>query len=282
MAQQLDHVVIAVRDLEQAIADYCELGFTVVHGGEHPGGDTLNALVAFEDGSYLELIAFRRPSPQHRWWSIAQRGEGLIDYALLPTALASDVAAARERGLQLDGPFDRGRARPDGMMAAPQSAQPPAHDLPFLYGDVTPRELRLPVGDARRHANGITGVAELVVAVNDVAASAKRYRALLGTVPPSWDAADATPPACVTVLLGETTLALREPLGTSDPLDSVLRQRLATHGEGPFELTLRAPNGTRSLSFDRSLAHGARLRRVPSERWSRPRFQSDAGVWYGS
>ncbi len=43
----LDHVVIAVSDLERAIADYCALGFTVEPGGSHPGRTSHNALVAF-------------------------------------------------------------------------------------------------------------------------------------------------------------------------------------------------------------------------------------------
>ena len=283
MVQQLDHIVILVRDLDQAIADYHELGFTVVPGGEHPGGDTHNALVAFEDGSYLELIAFRQAAPQHRWWSLAQHGEGLIDYALLPTAIEFDIAEARRRGLQLDGPFQGGRARPDGVTLAWQIAQAPSHDLPFLCGDVTPRELRVPAGDARQHANGVTGVAELGVAVNDVAASARRYHALRGTAPAGRTAATyETPHACATFMFGETTIALQAPLGTSDPYDCALQQQLATRGEGPFEVIFRAPTGTRPLTFDRSLAHGARLRRVPSERWSRPVFQSDAGLWAGS
>ena len=54
---RLDHVVIAVRDLAGASADFRSLGFTVVRGGTHPGGWTHNALIAFSDGSYLELLA---------------------------------------------------------------------------------------------------------------------------------------------------------------------------------------------------------------------------------
>lgn len=48
----IDHVVIAVADLEGAIASYAQAGFTVVRGGRHNIG-THNALIAFADGSYL-------------------------------------------------------------------------------------------------------------------------------------------------------------------------------------------------------------------------------------
>ena len=66
MSLQLDHLVILVRDLESAIADYTALGFTVQRGGTHADGATHNALVGFADGSYLELIAFLKPAPAHR------------------------------------------------------------------------------------------------------------------------------------------------------------------------------------------------------------------------
>jgi len=64
----LDHVVIAVSELEAAMADYRALGFTVVAGGSHPGRTSHNALVVFADGSYLELIAWESPNPAERWF----------------------------------------------------------------------------------------------------------------------------------------------------------------------------------------------------------------------
>ena len=69
MLKGIDHVVILVKNLDQAVADYTQLGFNVVPGGEHTDGATHNALVAFADGSYLELIAFKREAPEHRWWT---------------------------------------------------------------------------------------------------------------------------------------------------------------------------------------------------------------------
>ena len=58
MTLALDHLVIAVSDLPRAIADYTALGFTVLEGGRHPGRPTHNALVVFEDGSYLEPVSY--------------------------------------------------------------------------------------------------------------------------------------------------------------------------------------------------------------------------------
>ena len=96
MTLSLDHVVIRVRDLEQTIADYNELGFTVQRGGTHADGATHNALIGFADGSYFELIAFLRDAPEHRWWDADYRvGDGLVDFALLPEARRGGCFAAR-------------------------------------------------------------------------------------------------------------------------------------------------------------------------------------------
>src|SRR5947209_3775333 len=101
----IDHIVILVGDLAVATADYTTLGFTVVQGGEHTDGATHNALVAFADGSYLELIAFKRPAPAHRWWRHVAEGEGLVDFALPPDAIAADLATVQHRGLAYQGPL---------------------------------------------------------------------------------------------------------------------------------------------------------------------------------
>ena len=99
MALTLEHIVIAVHDLDKTRDDYAALGFTVVRGGEHPGRPTHNALAVFEDGAYFELIAWRSPAPQDRWWQLLdQHGEGIIDFALLPPSTAEVIAAAKARG----------------------------------------------------------------------------------------------------------------------------------------------------------------------------------------
>ena len=54
----LEHVVIAVRDLAVATASYEHLGFTVTPGGSHPSGGTTGNGVFFSNGTYLELLTF--------------------------------------------------------------------------------------------------------------------------------------------------------------------------------------------------------------------------------
>ena len=78
---RLDHIVIAVADLDSAIADYRKLGFTVFPGGTHHGGASQNALVVFADGSYFELIAYLKPSPDVRWFPVGDLPTNMLDRA---------------------------------------------------------------------------------------------------------------------------------------------------------------------------------------------------------
>ncbi|MBS0341589.1 MAG: VOC family protein [Proteobacteria bacterium] len=236
-AMALDHVVIAVASLEQAVADYRRAGFTVIAGGRHPGRNTANALVVFEDGSYLELIAYSAPSPEERWWRVLDAaGEGLVDFALLPQDIDAAVADARRRGLAELTAVPGARNRPDGVRIAWSSARQQRHDLPFLCADITPRALRVPEGDARRHANGARGIAAVQVAVQDVAASLARYRMLLG--------GDAVVDGRVRLVGFE--VELREEQGRA-------------RGEGPSVITLSVDARHQGLHIDPALTHGASI-----------------------
>ena len=253
MIGAIDHIVILVDDLAAAAADYTALGFTVTPGGEHTGGATHNALVVFADDAYLELIAFKRPAPEHHWYRHHALGEGLIDFALLPTAIEADLAAARERGLAIEGPVPGGRLRPDGQQVEWQTGRAMTPDLPFLCGDVTARVLRVPDGAARAHANGVSGIAGLTVAVADLGASVARYRALLGTAEREGAQPDLAERSAV-FALSDTAITLATP---ADGGDTPLSARLAARGEGPFALALRGAD--QSTAFDLRLAHGARM-----------------------
>lgn len=246
MSLSLDHVVIAVRDLERTVADYQALGFTVVPGGEHTHGTSHNALIVFADGAYIELIAFRRPNPEFRWWRVlSEAGDGLVDFALLPGDIAADVAAARARGLELEGPTDGGRLRPDGQRLEWRTARAATSDLPFFCGDVTPRRLRVPEGDVRRHANGALGVAAIEIAVENTEVSAWRYGALLGTA--------VVPGAPIGLGNGQSvTLLGPDRAGVA----------LAARGEGPVSLTLRVAPGSATGDLDPVRTQGVQILRA--------------------
>lgn len=288
MSLKLDHIVIAVHDLERTIADYGALGFHVVRGGDHPGRATHNALVVFGDGSYFELIAWREPSPTERWWQLLQRhGEGIVDFALLPASTAATVADARARGLLLEGPLDGGRVRPDGERLRWQTARSPSADLPFLCGDLTPRALRVPEGKVRVHANGALGVASLAIAVRDLDATLARYRALLGTQGDDDGthigepvALPGSPVRVAVIVLGGSVLVLlspRENATNAGEGSGTLAQRIAARGEGPYALVLHTgkPQSTGTLDLARTHAALIELDLPPVGRETKPGHHTD-------
>jgi hypothetical protein len=174
----LDHVVLVVLDLDAAVADHRTRGFTVTPGGEHAGGLTHNALVGFQDGSYLELIAFHDLAAargKHSWTPVAERGGGWADFALGSSDVRADAAGLGD--LVARPPEDGGRTRPDGVTLKWRAARL-VTPLPFLIEDVTARDLRVPSGDAARHANGITRVASIVLGATDPDLVASRYAKL--------------------------------------------------------------------------------------------------------
>src|SRR5919201_5200798 len=100
MVTGIDHLVIAVPDLDRA-ADDPEggVGLAVAGGGRHEGRGTANRIAFLADGSYLELIAVEDPVADHSTplgsavvEALDQRGPGLVTYALTDDQLETTVA----------------------------------------------------------------------------------------------------------------------------------------------------------------------------------------------
>lgn len=249
----IDHLVIAVPDLATAIGNYEALGFTVVPGGRHPVG-THNALISFQDDSYIELIAFYQPSPEHKWWAPLQKGGGFVDFCLRTDDLLGDTAAFRKAGVDIDDPSPLSRARPDGyqlrwVLSIPRGAH--RGIAPFLIQDETPREERVP--RQMTHRNGVTGIGTVTVAVDDVAKVRPWYAAVLGQPGKEvrreeFDAAGAR------FVVGPHVFDFLAPQSAGSPL----RDWLWTRGASPYAATLKTASGA-DAPPDQAKTLGARL-----------------------
>ena len=256
--QGIDHIVIAVRDLAAASDDYAQLGFTVTPGGEHTGGATHNALISFADGAYFELIAFKEPDhPQdHKWWATFAKGEGTVDFALLSESVDFEGDRLKQAGIELDGPHDGGRLRPDGQHIAWRNLGLTAAGvpLPFMIEDVTNRELRVPTGAAVEHELGVTGIAGLVLLVADLDRATAPYEALLDTSGESSAANVEGVRRAWRFAFGSQWIDLAE----ADPSASDLTRHIQERGAGPYEIVLAgAGSNAEFLPLDRT--HGARI-----------------------
>lgn len=268
MLGNIDHIVIVARDLARASADFQDAGFTVTPGGEHVGGATHNALISFADGTYFELIAFKEPDrPQaHKWWSRLALGEGLTDYALGSTDLAADAEAIRERGLELVGPVDGGRQRPDGarlqwrtiLLGRGASSSDEEAALPFIIEDVTPRDRRVPGGAATAHRLPATGVAGLTLVVSDLVKTGERLEAVLNAKGTPASTRPAIEGRALRFPVGRQWLELLRPASPSTPAGDYLRR----FGDGPYEVVLSAgePGEPGTGSLIEGALHGARIR----------------------
>mmetsp|Transcript_4220 Transcript_4220/g.12907 ORF Transcript_4220/g.12907 Transcript_4220/m.12907 type:complete len:258 (-) Transcript_4220:129-902(-) len=252
----VDHVVVAVRDLEAAGAAYRELGFTVVQGGRHPPRfGSWNQLIALEDGAYIELLGFYAASPEHPWWAaLHEKGGGVVDFCVESTTVERDLDRLKASGVDASELFRLSRRRPDGVELSWRcNAVRGAWQgvAPFLIQDVTPRDSRVP--DSRRHANGATGLDALFVAVADLEA----VRAAFDLIPEpvrndEWRASG------LSYALGTHRLVYLAP----DDDRSPLRAWLDADKPKPFALSLKTAGEPRAFPpDDRTL--GVRLLLVP-------------------
>jgi len=254
MLAAIDHLVIVVSDLEAAIEDYRRLGFTVVPGGRHPGVGTYNALIAFADSSYIELIGFYEPRDDHRWWAPLQRGGGLVDFCLQTDDLVGDFQAFRRAGVDIGDPEPRNRTRPDGVevrWAFALARGPHRGVAPFIIADVTGRDVRVPA--ERSHANGVTGIGTVTVAVSDIAPMRDWYAKALGRPGEDIRRPDVGGVG-VRFTIGPHTFDFVAPVDARGPLADWLAQR----GPSPYAVTLKAGAGT-PRALDPSGMHGARI-----------------------
>ncbi|KAL3422740.1 glyoxalase bleomycin resistance protein dioxygenase superfamily [Phlyctema vagabunda] len=191
----LDHIVILLPHAQVIHPPlWLTKHFAISPGGRHAGGQTENKLIIFQDGSYIELIAFVDDSAQkragHRW---GKKEYGIIDYALITSSSAENNHAGIQKRLAdarsaftYEPPEAGGRKREDGEVLQWKVTVPEDSvqrgELPFFCHDVTPRDLRVPVSqESTTHPSGAYGVKQLAVLVDDkkVEDLVKAYGAVL-------------------------------------------------------------------------------------------------------
>lgn len=227
----IDHLVIAVRDLEKAREAYAKLGFTITPRGRHTELKSINHTFMFGADDYVELLAVEEPHPVTAYYSdFLKAREGIAAVALK----TDDARAARkqlvEAGFKASEAVDFGRpvALPEGTRDARFSitqidpSQTPGGRV-FLCQHHTRDVVWRP--EYVEHENSAAGLAALVVAADDVDGVAGAYAKLFGT------SVEQRGPARV-VPTGDTPIVVAEPAAlhwawTSDPVLTAPRPFLA-------------------------------------------------------
>lgn len=196
MAGGIDHLVLCVRDLEEARACYHRFGFTLTPPARHPFG-TGNSLVQLAEQSFLELLAVADPNaiPAMRpgFFSFGAynrdflaRQEGCSMLVFESTDAEADADTYRAAGLGDFAPFyfERPAKLPDGGTAKVAFTLAFAVDpkLPeavfFACRQHAPELFWRP--DYQRHANGALGIEEVAMVAADPASLSALFEALTG------------------------------------------------------------------------------------------------------
>jgi catechol 2,3-dioxygenase-like lactoylglutathione lyase family enzyme len=187
--REIDHVVVAVRDLDRAGAIYQELGFTLTPRAMHDDRmGTSNRLAQFAGQNFIELLVVDRPerlvrhnfatSPpvfsfgDHNRLAVRER-EGLSMLVFKGDNARSDINSFAATGLLTFAPFDFERAArmPDGTQATV------AFSLAFVQSPEMPKvgffvcENRAPSyfwkPHYQSHGNGATGIVAVYLSSPD-------------------------------------------------------------------------------------------------------------------
>ncbi|WP_439572087.1 VOC family protein [Phreatobacter sp.] len=184
----LDHLVIAVGDLEQAAAGWTALGFTLSPQGFHPPelGTANHTIMLGRD--YIELLGVARATDYNaRTLAFIGEGEGVEHFALASDDADAVASFMRGQGHAPVGPGIFGRAvrRPDGLEGEARFGivrWPPGVTTAgiglFVCQHLTPDWVWLP--DLTRHRNHAVGIATVYVAAADPAREAAAFSAATG------------------------------------------------------------------------------------------------------
>jgi Glyoxalase-like domain len=184
----IDHVIVAVRELENARTAWSRLGFTLSPRGRHIGQGTANYCVMFPS-DYLELLGIVDAADSvERLDAFLARREGPMAAAFAPAGTAEEARAAllrrqlhpsEPRPLARQIELPQGTVLPSFSLISLPPDETPGLDS-FLCSHLTPALMRRPEWLA--HPNGAIGLRAVHVLVESTAPLLPAYDRLFGIV----------------------------------------------------------------------------------------------------
>jgi len=256
----IDHVTLGASRLEALAGAFAANGLATEYGGPHENGVTHMSLVAFDDGSYVELIAVMRPGqPAPRWHAHIVLEGGPCAWAVRPVSVAGEAERLKARGVTVGEVTPRGRKRPDGQAVEWNLADVgdlgPGAMHPFIIEDCTSRELRVPTSESVAGSE-LTGVGKVVLGVEDVGAASEEFQEAYDLASPERASAEGGQ-LNVAVFPGEPLILVSPATG-----EGWLVDRLAKFGPTPCAFLL----GSRDLAASRERSCLGEVERFGGER----------------
>jgi len=189
---KVDHGSVCGSELEPMQQAFAEVGLKTDYGGLHANGVTQMALLGFEDGSYLELIAPQKPGviEGSDWAKFMAANAGACAWAVTVGDIGSEVARRRRSGIEAEGPFAGSRRRPDGTVLQWTTVRvgggTPGATLPFMIQDKTPRSLRMQPS-ASVKGSGLAGIQTCALPISDLDAATALFRRTYGWSAPALE-----------------------------------------------------------------------------------------------
>ncbi len=184
----IDHVIVAVRDLEHARDAWTRLGFTLSPRGRHIGRGTANYCIMF-GSNYLELMGIVDAADGVEHLArFLERREGAMAAAFAPAGTAEEARAALlRRGLHPSEPRPLARRTElaaETLMPRFSLVSLPPQETPglesFLCSHLTPELMRRP--EWLVHPNGAQRLNAIHVLVDSTTPLLGAYDRLLGIV----------------------------------------------------------------------------------------------------
>ena len=168
---RLDHVPIAVRDLDLAAASYTALGFTATPGRLH-SNTIRNVFLKLRDGTHLELITATEARDSLSQWylEVLEHREGGTFLSLATDSMAAVVSHLAGRGVDFS---DTGPGAKAFRIVALMEPEPLRRVFFIQYVD-RPAD----PDTTLVHANTAVGLAAVWLVVRDIASTTRRLEAL--------------------------------------------------------------------------------------------------------
>ncbi|MHA7964496.1 VOC family protein [Paenibacillus sp. CAU 1782] len=254
---RIGHVLIKVDHLKTAVNNFTKLGFRVTYPTKPD--KSVNAMIYFKDGSFLELFCtnfgqplnslirlavrcmlfFKKPDGG-RYDNYTRAGEGFRDYALdsFPNeSFQRNMEAQSLSGLHVHGPKRMKRKNENGTATTWSIYYPGDEKLPFF---MSPYKPAISLSEAlTTHPNGSYGFQELMIVTDEWSNTLDWYRILLQQNPPVESGGNGM--SC-RFRLGDTVITLKN--GNYNGIEKVILKNKLLH---------------QVKTLDRKFCHGAEL-----------------------